>query len=247
MRPRVRVRYLYLATYLLGGCALKYHAPGLGDVPAFEAGFHAFPSPRSFDGPGTVFRVGPDGVRHDVADLSAMVATHPMAEVIPRISVRGAFDVGGFIAWLGGGERGVEYSESDSAVVSVSGAKREQAYEASLKLVVDSAMQLIDWTKPGRVYLITETILADSVSIDVGSKAAIVLGDTLKSDSAKSHGVSVGWQPGQSTHLALRFAQPMRVFYKASQLVRRQGFEQDSIPPLVMVPASKDLFWRDLP
>lgn len=231
---------------LLASCAVASPRPGLPQAPTFENGFQVFPTPRTFDGPGTIFRIDPNGVRHAVADLSSMLRITPQDEVIPSITVRSAFDAGAFLSWLGQRSEVGQLQRVDSAVVAVHGAKRERAFEVQLRRVVDSAAHLIDWSRPGKVYLIAETILADSVDIDLSSTIVAAIGDTLRADSARARGITVNWHPSTSTHLDMKFPRPYRVFYKADQLARRSGFENDSLPVLMRIPVTGALVWRSL-
>lgn len=232
---------------LLAACSVSPRPRSITEGPTFERGFQIFPSPRTFDPPGTIFRVDNDGVRLPVADLSGMLTLTPQDEVIPTIAVRGKFDAGVFFSWLSGKFRAVEHHRVDSATVVVSGAKRERAFEANLKPVLDSAAHVVDWSQQGRVYLIVETVLADSVEINVSTTVVTTIGDSLKSDSARAHGIAVEWQPSAATRIALRFSRPHRIFYKVIHLVRRSPLEPDSLPRLLGVPVDTGLVWYDLP
>lgn len=226
------------------GCSTAPSPRTITEGPVFERGFQIFPSPRTFDAPGTIFRIDSDDVRHPVADLSGLLQIVPQEEAIPRMTVKGMFNTGFFFSWLRGANRSLQYQRVDSASVGVSGAKREQAFEVNLQKVVDSARHVIDWKKSGKVYLITETILADSVQIHLSTSIRVTLGDSLKRDSASTHGIAVHWEPQRAADLSLHFPKPYRVFYKVEQLVRPAGFEQDSLSTLAALPVSGSLFWK---
>jgi hypothetical protein len=238
------IRNLTVPLYLVA-CSTAPAPRTIVDAPVFEAGFQIFPSPRTFDAPGTIFRVDSDQVRHPVADLSGMLAIVPHEEAIPRLSVQGAFNAGAFLSWLSGERRLLQYQRLDSATVAVFGARREQAFEANLGKVLDSARRVIDWRKSGKVYLITETVSADSVQIRLSTSVAVLIGDSLKTDSAKSHGIAVQWKPQRSTDIALRFPKPYRVFYKVEQLVRPEGFERYPGRALAHLPVLQSLVWKE--
>jgi len=227
------------------GCSTAPGPRSITDAPVFEAGFQVFPSPRTFDPPGTIFRIDPDQVRHPIADLSGMLAIVPQEEAIPRLSVQGTFNVGAFLSWLSGERRLLQYQRVDSVTVVVAGARREQAFEANLGKVLDSARRVIDWNRPGKVYLITETVSADSVQIRLSTSVAVLIGDSLKTDSASSHGIAVQWRPQRATDISLRFPKPYRVFYKVEQLVRPEGFERYPGRALAHLPVQQSLFWKE--
>lgn len=240
-----RLALLILSIVFLG-CTTR-SSQGITEAPVFERGLHIFPSPRTYDAPGTIFRVDSDGIRRSVADLSGLLSLEPQPEAIPRIRVQGAIDLGVLFAWLGGTSRRLSYERLDSAVVEVVGAKRERAFEVDLRPLLDSAHQLIDWTREGQVYLITETVLADSVSFHLGTSVALAADDSTRRDSSKVRGVAVRWEPQAGASLALRFEQPHRVFYKVDQLVRRSALEPDSLGRIIRLPWPRPLRWSELP
>lgn len=232
----------------IGGysCATSRARLGLDEMPTYERGFQIFPSPRTFDAPGTVFRVDPSGVRRPVADLSGMLLIIPRDEAVPKLTITGNLNIDLFLRWLGSSRAWGQLQTQDSASVSVSGARREQAFEVDLQRVVDSAAKLIDWGKQGRVYVITETVLADSVEFSLGRSTRAAIGDTLKSDSAAANSIAVRWTPQSSTaHLALRFKQPHRIFYKVEQLVRRRPLEADTVPIIARIRVVASITWSD--
>jgi hypothetical protein len=240
------------AVFACGAFLLSMHAcstapsqRSITDAPVFERGFQIFPSPRTFDAPGTIFRVDSDQVRHPVADLSGMLHLVPREEAVPRLSVQGMFSTGAFLSWLSGERRGLQFQRIDSAIVAVSGAKREQAFEVDLARVLDSARRVIDWRKPGKIYLITETVSADSVQIHLSTSIGVMVGDSLKADSAKAHGIAIQWRPQAATDISLRFPKPYRVFYKVDQVARPDGFEEYPGRSLVHLPVQTELFWKE--
>ena len=161
---------VWLITLIVSAVSACSAAPGprrITQGPVYESGLQIFPSPRTFDAPGTIFRVDPDGIRRNIVDLSGMLKIIPKEEAVPQLAVSGTFSVAAILSWLGASVGSAELERIDSALVYVGGAKREGTTEVSLRPVVDSAAKLIDWTKPGRVYLITETVLADTVKISL--------------------------------------------------------------------------------
>ncbi|OYV45646.1 MAG: hypothetical protein B7X06_04290, partial [Verrucomicrobia bacterium 21-51-4] len=212
----------------LSGCRGTPHAPDLSAAPSFERGFQLFPSPRTFDPPGTIFRVDESGIRHPVADLSGLLHVTAKPEALPRIVVAGVFDANGFFSWASNAAFTLRAVRIDSAVVAVFGAKREQAYEVDLRRLIDSASKLIDWTRPGRLYLISETVEADSVDIDLSSMLADSLSAHLTATGAHPPGIGLAWDPHSSTRLAIHFPSPYRVMYRAEQLLRPRELEDST-------------------
>lgn len=237
-----RAKALAFASLLVTfGCSAAGRPAELGQAPTYERGLQIFPSPRRFDPPGTIFRIDPDGVRRSVADLSALLHVVPREEAVPRLSVYGSFNAGAYFSWLGVPASSA-FDRVDSAVIAVTGARREQTFEVDLRQLVDSAARIVDWRRPGSVYLITETVLADSVEISLSRSMRIAVGDSIRADSAALHGVAVRWTPHSTTHLALRFQQPHRVFYKVELLRAHVGFGFERSVERIAV--SEALLWR---
>lgn len=211
-------------------------------VPTFEKGFQLFPSPRMFDGPGTVFRIDGDGVRRAVADLSTVLSVRRESEVVPHVVSARRTEVSGWLS-LGSLSRGeIQAEVVDSAFLSVFGAVREFAYEATIEAAVDSVAKLLDWSRSGRVYIITETISADSVELGFVRRNAVSLADTAS--AVRAAGGAIRWHPVSSSRLAVAFGRPHRVLYKAEELVRRRPLEPGGRPALARVPVDSALIWR---
>lgn len=241
MLPRLAL----LAVLVFAGCSPAARAVRLDAAPVFEEGFQVFPSPRTFDGPGTIFRIDANNVRRPIADLGSMLELSSEPEAVPSLIVSGTVDLNALLSWLDRGNAGGRISRVDSAQVEVFGARRERMYESQSRRLIDSAERLIDWTKPGRIFIITETVSADSVLFRINQSAAAAVGDSLKSENATGRGVSFSWQPRRAASLAVRFPRPYRVFYKTDVLVRRSSLEPDSLPRIARV--RENVIWLELP
>ena len=236
----------------LAMCLTACHGPraevSVTALPTFEAGVQFFPSPRSFDAPGTVFRVTPDGVRRDVADLSSMLHVASTDETIPRTVTRGNTQLALALGWFGNQRVAAQLSRGDSAMVSIVGAHREAAFEADLKRLVDSARVLVDWAAPGKVYVITETIAADSIHIFVSRNVRQAIGDSGLAGSHSPGAFSASWAPGASSEIVAGFRPARRVMYKADLLIKRTGsFETDSLGSVLRLKVTDVLIWRERP
>ncbi len=233
-----------LSLVLLTACGGVRGAPLLRNAPTYERGLQLFPSPRVFDPPGTVFRIDPDGVRRPVADLSGLLSLRPMSEAVPEMTVTGRISAGLLLGWLGVTTLSADLKRLDSITVFVGGAKREQAFEVNLRRVIDSARTIVDWERPGSVYIITETVSADTVRISLSRSLVAMIGDSLHVNSVLTNNVHVEWRPQGVTQLNMRFETPHRVFYKAEQLLRRYGgLEVDSLPAVIRLPVDSGLVW----
>lgn len=176
----------------------------------------AFPSPRTFDAPGTVFRIRPDGVRtlvltsSELPDLSVDTASEYLA--VTTDAARGSLAP---LATFLGIKLTAEAEREDTVRVSVSGAQREYTTERRLRPALAAVLDSTDFAGTGKMYVIIETILADSVDILVSSARsfAIARGDsgTVSTDSTGF----TRWRANSSGQLQVRFSRPHRVFYKA--------------------------------
>lgn len=230
----------------LVACRSTSQPPSLTNGPLYERGLQLFPSPRTFDPPGTVFRVDPDGVRRGIVDLSGMLSLTPKEEAIPRMSATGLLRADLLLGWLGIagiGQGGIQ--RVDTISLYVAGAKREQAFEVDLRRVTDSAAKIVDWKRPGKVYVITETVQGDTVDIGLSESLRATVGHEITADTTHRSGVDVTWNPQGSTQLRLRFDKPHRIFYKAERLVPRTGgIEPDSAGAVIRIQPDSAIVWQ---
>jgi len=110
-------------------------------------------------------------------------------------------------------------STRDSIVVAAAGTRREIASDVQLKPVVDSALKVISWLPRNNYYIITETVLADSVNYVMDRLAVVDLGGASTIGKLVLGKPSLSWQSdGPKYTLAAKFAKPLRVFYKVERL-----------------------------
>jgi hypothetical protein len=211
---RRKVRALVVFSVLIPG-ACRPTASTAG-IPQPEEGMYAFPSPRTFDAPGTVFRVRPDGIRTLVltsAELPAFAVDTASEHLAVTIAAaRGSLSP---LATFLGIRLTADLERDDTVRVSVSGARREYTTERRLRTALAAILDSTDFAGSGKLYVILETILADSVDILVaGSRSFAVARGDSGIVSADSSGLA-RWSATSSSKLQVRFPRPYRVFYKA--------------------------------
>ncbi len=212
-----RARWFSMFCVVAVGCRVAPPPPPTV-APLGEPGLQVLRSPRDDYAPGTVFRIGFDGVSHLVVDLSRMLKPTVAMEVFPTIAVRGSLEEGISLRLLGTDSLAARDTTEDSIFVSASGTRRETAYEADLKPVVDSAIKLITWEPRSTYYLITEAVVADSLAYRLSVHALASFGGAAKVASLVTTSGRRTWSWDGRSELATRFPKPLRVFFKAERL-----------------------------
>ena len=184
----------------------------------FEKGLQLFPTARDYDGPGTIFRIDREGARGTAVDLSGMLSLTPRTEVVPTLSLKDRFTARMLGKYLTDSAYLCD-STRDSIVVSATGTRRERATDVQLEAVIDSALKLIRWREDNTYYIITETILADSLNYVFDSHSVADLGGDARLGALARGNARLSWQrDGVNYSLAARFEKPLRVFYKTERL-----------------------------
>jgi hypothetical protein len=210
-----------LALALFGGCAHQHVEPVTLEGITVGENMQVFPWPREDDGPGTIFRIGSDGIRHPVLDLTGMLRISPMMMEFPTLAMKNTFGLSVIARSLQIDSFGMRDSTQDSIYVAVSGARIERAFDVPLQALVDSARRVMTWLPNNRYFLITETVLADSVRYLLSHTALADLGGQARLAAIARGSSNVAWESDGRLELAIRFQKPLHVFYKVEGLTPR--------------------------
>jgi hypothetical protein len=209
--------------------------------------FQMFPSARTFDPPGSIFRINHDGIRYDVADISSEVATTGGFEDIPDQTGRRRVD-GNFLGGLLNDRASGSVSASGSYIVSlkVSGAVRESTSDLNLDRALALALKEVSLRTDNRYFIIRETIAVRQVDYELATADLESVAAKVGVTPASNSKVALKQLDSGSSALIGRYETPYRLFYKVEQIqFNSNGLNGDL--KLSREPVRKVLDWRDPP
>lgn len=119
--------------------------------------FQTFPTPRTFDGPGTVFRIDKKKARYHVLKLT--VPVDEGSEEAGSVVQTGRWRFGVALGFLTGAR--VSAGREHEIVTTLSGGKRQITYDPDIENALRSAT--IDFKQDNRYFLIRETVAYSAI------------------------------------------------------------------------------------
>jgi hypothetical protein len=178
-----------------------------------------FPSARTFDPPGTIFRINREGTRFDVADISKEVNSTTGNEDIPDQTGR-RLVAGNVLGNLLKGQVSAELSATGSYEVrmKLSGVEREKTTDADLDKSLALALKQVSLRTDNRYYVIRETISAREVAYNLSSADLASAATKLGTTPVGNGKVNVRQQDSNTATLVGSYDKPYRLFYKAEEV-----------------------------
>lgn len=195
---------------------------GPPDGPLKIEGFKAFPSPRTFDPPGRIYRVEPSGKVFGVGHLKVKVQKGK-EEIVDykdttNISLKQVLETIGVSATKFPVVANLELERKHRfEVKSVSGIREfidDEQVDQQLPLVL-SRIKIRDGNQ---YYLIRETVLTDNIDYTAEKSWLVKLGIDAKFQNAVKAHSGLNWGTGQTFSLKKKFDELYRVWYKAERL-----------------------------
>jgi hypothetical protein len=201
---------------LLTGCRSTGAPVGVGEHLSYP-GFETFPTPRTFDGPGLVFRVDNTGKKFSVTQLPVRV--EPVGEEeFPKLSQKSNWSAG-LVANFLSIVLNLDASSKYTLEVSLGRGSRERTFDDA----VDEALKEADirFRRDNRYYIIRETIATPSVSLRLLDNDEASAKLKAEIDKKVSGDVEVDWRWGSEEKVTLvsDFAQPHRIFFLVDELL----------------------------
>lgn len=207
---------LFVATTIVIGLGCKEGTFGLQDSLSVP-GFQTFPSIRTFDGPGTIFRVAKDGTKYPATTLTVPVVPRG-DETYPEIERTGTGDLDAALTFIG-----LPDSARATKRVAVTMHARigPGTRFSTFDTAVDSALATtrIDWRSGSKYYLIRETIAVASLQFSATQTTssegtwAAVIGKLVRL------GGKIAGQDSTSVSLDRAFNPIANVFYTAEEVL----------------------------
>lgn len=210
-----------LSIGLLVGCAGKPVAPPVGALEA--EGFEAFATPRSFDGPGTIFRIDGEKKRFPVTEIIFKVQDG--TEEIPKASSSRVLSLSQFLEALGASA--VQMPASVKANLSRTTTTNIESTTAKRRFVRDDEVvtTLRNWATQARpagdsvYYLIRETVSTPSLVYKVDRNWLASLNLDVKALKAAGYTGEAKASSGDTLEMNRTFAEPLNVWFKAERIV----------------------------
>lgn len=231
----LRCRPFALLLFVATACSAPQ--PRVGLLPDLRyPGFRTFPTPRTHDAPGTVFRVGPDGTTQLVTRLD--VPVEQGSEAFPSYELRSYFSATALANILGRTSLSTHFGTNQlyEATVCLGAGHTERTYDTDIDSAVREAR--FDIISGWDYFVVRETISVASVEFAFEKTISDFanLRTALKSVAEAEAGIT--WESKESDKLKKNFEVPHRVFYKSSRVVLSEG--QRTVAPVFRGDLTKD-------
>ncbi|MEH0166730.1 hypothetical protein [Roseateles microcysteis] len=210
---------------LLSGCATQPPRPPVG-APELE-GFEAFATPRTFDGPGTVYRIDSDGKRFPVAEIVFRVRSGE--EAIPKYKSRRDLSLNQFLEALGASAEAmpasvkVNLSNVRSANIEATTGQRQYVQDNDVEPTLLAWADKTDPKAENEYYLIREVIATPALTYKVDKQWLVSLTVDVKALKAAGYKGEAKDDGVDSLEMDRRFDKPMNVWYKAERISFRRA------------------------
>lgn len=213
-----------LVSFGLAACA------GTGRITIEEgvklSGFQTFPTPRTFDGPGTVFRIARDRTRFPVTKLNVPV-DQVGDERFANYTKTGVWSLAAVLKYLGApqllsdAQVSANFGSSLELTLQIGQGNRERTYDADVKAALKAAS--IEYRGDSRYYIIRETIGVSDLSYRFTKKKDLTSGVTAAIKKVVDATGNLKWVGSEQTDLVQKFDRPHRVFYTAEEILPPTG------------------------
>jgi hypothetical protein len=190
------------------------------------SGFQTFPTPRTFDGPGTIFRITPDQVRFAVVNLKVPVEKAGK-EIFANYHKTNEWSLASILKFMGASKLfgdaqvSVDLGSDTEVTLNIGEGNRERTYDGD----VDSSLRVaaIDYRKDSRYYIIRETISVSQISYRFGNERNLTAGLNAAIKKLVETTNDLKWKGAQQTELVQHFDGLHRIFYTAEEIVAPTG------------------------
>jgi hypothetical protein len=222
MKSIIPIAALCAGSLFVTSCAHNY-----GTIPTTLEGFEAFDSPRDFDPPGRVFRVGPDGVQ-GVGTLDIVPKTGNEYTKKYGSTVNWSLDV--ILKSTGvAAEKLPAAAQADLSrthAVSLGSTKAVREYIDDSDQPTKKAEDLVarvGYRKNNKYYVIRETVATSSLDFSSDRKWLADLNLEAVFSQSLSLSNQFKYENDKTFSLVATFDKPMRVWYKVERLVPENG------------------------
>jgi hypothetical protein len=185
-------------------------------------GFSTFPTPRTFDGPGTLFRIDKDGTKFPVAKLAIPVEVVGN-EVFANYTRETSWSLGGFLKFVGAirvlsdAQLSANMESTVNLTLQIGQGDRERTYDNEIAAALKDAS--VKYRGDSRYYVIRETIAVREISYNLTRGNNSLSTITVSINKAIDGSGSLKWVDSRQSELKQTFDQPHRVFYTVEEVL----------------------------
>jgi hypothetical protein len=225
-------RYI-TAALLIAFCSPVNSASTLTEDDLKYPGFQTFPTPRTFDGPGTVFRLTADQHRYSVTLLKVRI-DKVGTEEFPNYSSDVKWSVGALVnllkvRLLSTPEVGAELQRQVQINISLGTGYRERTYDDDVDQALRSAH--IAYRRDSRYFVVREAIAVDSLSISANPRTSAGADAHAALNRIATAEGTLHWQDETHKSLVRTFTPPHYAFYLVDEVLPPgPGVAGESVP-----------------
>lgn len=210
-------RLIYLLYFIFAGCTHVLPGP----TPALPD-FTAFASARSFDAPGTIYRMDETGDIWQVTSLGL----EPLSgeEVLPRVVDTAEFSLKEVLETIGVPASQVpanataDFEQKHRFFTESVDGIREYLTDEQIDKKIKVAFQNISIRESNRYFLIRETVKTKNINFTSSTSWVSNLGIEAKLKELVKGKAALKWVGGKEFSLQKKFDAPLRYWYKAEVL-----------------------------
>lgn len=246
----LRLALVLCMTIFLIGCA----SPGKTDLTVEKdlayPEFETFPTPRTFDGPGTVFRVDQTNTQIPVKQLSLNVK-NVGEEQFATFKRTVGWNVGALAKYLGATDVLSNLQASgkagSTAVLDVRLGKgqRFQAFDDDVRKAIKDAQ--IEYDRNSNYYVIIETIAVQNMYFDRNTNHSLSADAQAAVNSIVEASANADWHDNAKKTIDQDFGKPFYVFFKRVEILPPGNRLNPTTEPklLKVVPGSQPLWTQE--
>jgi hypothetical protein len=236
----------------LAGCDKGGHpSPTSSESPDLDPGFKVFPTPRTFDGPGTVFRIDKRSTKFPVTILKVN-ASPAGTEELPARSKSVNWSASALATFIGAPQivqdtQGSFKADSTlNSAISFGQGTRERTDDEDVTKAIKVAHISFKDHKDSKYYVIRETIAVSSISVVIERSAGLDAKAKATIKQVIDSRADIKLSDADRQTLTKTFQQPHRVFYTAEEILPPgSGLEANSEPRLLPLRPNQTLSWDE--
>lgn len=230
-KARRRMIIMALLAILIHVYGCHFHKVGPDPIPAPDPEFQAFPTPRTFDAPGTIFRIDATGKSFGVEDLSDRIKIRKGEESIGQYKSTMRTKLGNFLKFLNTNQisLGIGLEQNSNAIINIEfladSLTREKTFDNNIKNALNDAIYKIEWKDNNKYYIIRETISAQKIFYKFSSSFNDTIGVKISLNELINTNSNFKKDLASKYDLIQSFSQPHRIFYKVEEIIQFNGLD----------------------